>query len=186
MNPQMPALHPNMAEVFRQKATALAAGLEHDGQRDGARQVLRGFIDQIVIPSGNGLLQVVANLGAMLDASAGQKMPGRQAVGNVGCGGVQPAVLAAVERRSMKLGRKIRPHVTRRRRSQTSAAASRTKRSALLLTNSTGALNELQFSGRRASSALPPRTTALATSGGQKLNTTASKPSRITRSASSS
>lgn len=86
----------------------------------------------------------------------------------------------------MKLGRKIRPHVTRRRRSQTSAAASRTKRSALLLTHSTGALNELQFSGRRASSALPARTTALATAGGQKLNTTASKPSRITRSASSS
>jgi hypothetical protein len=54
------------------------------------------------------------------------------------------------------------------------------------LTNSTGALNELQFSGRRASSALPARTTALATAGGQKLNTTASKPSRITRSASSS
>jgi hypothetical protein len=37
-------------------------------------------------------------LGAMLDAAAGRKLPGRQAVANVGCGGVQPAVLAAVER----------------------------------------------------------------------------------------
>jgi site-specific DNA recombinase len=39
--PQLPALHPNMAEVFRQKATALAAGLEHDDQRDAAREALR-------------------------------------------------------------------------------------------------------------------------------------------------
>ena len=79
--------HPNMAEVFRQKATALAEGLEQDGERDAARQALRGFIDQIVIPPADGLLQVVGNLGAMLDAAAGQKTPGRQAVGYVGCGG---------------------------------------------------------------------------------------------------
>lgn len=87
VEPAMPALHPNMAEVFRQKATALAEGLEHDGQRDAARHALRGFIDQIVIPPGNGLLQVAGNLGAMLDAAAGQMMFGRQAVANVGCGG---------------------------------------------------------------------------------------------------
>ena len=30
MNPPMPALHPNMAEVFKEKAAALAAGLEQD------------------------------------------------------------------------------------------------------------------------------------------------------------
>jgi hypothetical protein len=39
----LPALHPQMAEVFRQKATALAAGLEHDERRDTARQALRGL-----------------------------------------------------------------------------------------------------------------------------------------------
>jgi hypothetical protein len=32
----MPVLHPNMGEVFRQKATTLAAGLEHDEERDAA------------------------------------------------------------------------------------------------------------------------------------------------------
>ena len=80
-----------MAELFREKAATLAAGLEHDNQRDQARQALRNFVDKIVIPPGIGLLQVVGNLGAMLDAAAGQKMPGRQAVGNVGCGGSQPA-----------------------------------------------------------------------------------------------
>ena len=30
------------AEVFRRKATTLAAGLEHDDQRDAARLALRG------------------------------------------------------------------------------------------------------------------------------------------------
>jgi site-specific DNA recombinase len=87
MDPPMPALHPSMAEAFREKAAKLAAGLEHDDQRDDARHALRNFVDKIVIPPGGGLLQVVGNLGAMLDAAAGQKMPGRQAVGYVGCGG---------------------------------------------------------------------------------------------------
>ncbi len=36
--PELPALHPNMAQVYRDKATALAAGLEREDQRDGARQ----------------------------------------------------------------------------------------------------------------------------------------------------
>jgi hypothetical protein len=80
-----------MAEVFRQKATMLAAGLEHDDQRDAARETLRGFVEQIVIPPGNELLKVVGNLGAMLDAAAGQKVPDRQAVGYVGCGGGLPS-----------------------------------------------------------------------------------------------
>ena len=69
------------------KAATLVAGLEHDDQRDDARHALRNFVDNIVIPPGTGLLQVVRNLGAMLDAAAGQKMPGRRTVGNVGCGG---------------------------------------------------------------------------------------------------
>jgi site-specific DNA recombinase len=85
--PAMPALHPNMSEVFRQKASALAQGLGYNGQRDSARKALRGFIDQIVIPRGDGLLQVAGNLGAMLDAAAGQNMSDLQAVANVGCGG---------------------------------------------------------------------------------------------------
>lgn len=93
----MPALHPRMAEVFRQKTTALAAGLEHDEQRDAARQALRGFVEKIVIPPGDALLQVVGNFGEMLAAAQARSQP-KYAVGNVGCGGTQPAVLAAVER----------------------------------------------------------------------------------------
>ena len=88
--PQLPALHPNMAEVFRHKATMLAEGLEHEDHRDSAREALRGFVERIVIPPGDELLKVVGNLGAMLEAASGQKVPGRQAVGYVGCGGTQP------------------------------------------------------------------------------------------------
>ena len=58
-----------------------------DLHNPAAREALRGFIDKIIIPPGDGLLQVVGNLGAMLATAAGQKMPGRQAVGYVGCGG---------------------------------------------------------------------------------------------------
>ena len=85
--PAFPALHPNMAEMFRQKATTLSAGLQQEDQRNAAREALRGFVQAIIIPPGDGLLQVTGNLGAMLDAAAGQEVPGRQAVGIVGCGG---------------------------------------------------------------------------------------------------
>jgi site-specific DNA recombinase len=85
--PPIPALHPRMADVFRQKAATLAAGLEHDEHRDAAPQAPRGFLQSIIIPPGNGLLQVTGHLGAMLGAAAGQKMPGPDAVANVGCGG---------------------------------------------------------------------------------------------------
>ena len=80
--PPLPALHPDMAEVFRQKATTLAAGLEHDEQRDAARQALRGFLQSIIIPPGDGLLQVTWDLGAMLTAAGGRKVTGRYAVAN--------------------------------------------------------------------------------------------------------
>ena len=84
--PPLPAMHPHMGEVFRQKATTLAAGLEHDEERDAARQALRGFLEKIVIPPGDGLLQVVGNLGSMLAAAQGRESKSR-AVGYVGCGG---------------------------------------------------------------------------------------------------
>ena len=76
-----------MAEVFRKKATTLAAGLEHDEQRDAARQALRGFLDRIEIPPGDGLLQVVGNLGSMLTAAQGRAHSQTSMVVNGGCGG---------------------------------------------------------------------------------------------------
>jgi hypothetical protein len=84
-----------MADVFQRKTSELAAALQHDDEeeRSSARQALRGFIDHIVIPA-EGLLQVVGNFGEMLKAAGGRA--GAAAVAYVGCGGVQPSVLAAV------------------------------------------------------------------------------------------
>jgi len=88
-------MHPQMAEVFRQKATTLAAGLEHGGERDAARHALRGFLDKIVIPPGDGLLQVVGSVGSMLAAAQSRSQP-KYAVGNIGCGGTQPPIPTAL------------------------------------------------------------------------------------------
>lgn len=81
----VPAMHPNMATLFRRKVATLADGLEHAENRDQARQALRGLLHSIVIPAGNGVLQVTGNLGAMLDV-ANRQTVGR-GVANVGCGG---------------------------------------------------------------------------------------------------
>jgi hypothetical protein len=51
----------------------LVTALEHNEERDAARVALRGFLDRIVIPEGDGLLQVVGNLGEMLAAANGPK-----------------------------------------------------------------------------------------------------------------
>jgi len=73
------ALHPRMPEVFREKANMLSADLQHDGQRDAARQALRSFIERIMIPSDGGRLQVVGNFGEMLAAAAAKGRRGSRA-----------------------------------------------------------------------------------------------------------
>ena len=57
-----------MADVFRDKTEQLAAALERETDRDAARQALRGFLERIIIPPGDGLLQVVGNMGEMRQA----------------------------------------------------------------------------------------------------------------------
>ena len=54
-----------MAIVFEQKIRTRAAALEHEDLelRESALTTLRGFIDRIVIPPGDALLQAVGNLG---------------------------------------------------------------------------------------------------------------------------
>lgn len=85
--PPAPAMHPHMAEVFRQKTLALTAALEHDEERDRARYALRGFLEEIVIPAQNGPLEVPGNLGEMLTAASGRNGSVVAAVAQGGCGG---------------------------------------------------------------------------------------------------
>ncbi len=76
-----------MADVFRRKVLTLSDGLQHDEHREAARLALREFLEKIVIPPGDGLLQAVGKFGEMLAAAYGRGRPALEAVGYVGCGG---------------------------------------------------------------------------------------------------
>ena len=88
--PVLPALHPLMATMYRQKVEQLASALSHEDEasREAARSTLRGFITAIVIPAGDGLLEVRGDLGRMLAAVAGERDGTvMAAVAYDGCGG---------------------------------------------------------------------------------------------------
>lgn len=70
-----PLLHPEMAELDRQKVTALAQSLEHPETRTEASEALRGLIDAIVLTPGQGELRIElrGNLAAMLSAATNAK-----------------------------------------------------------------------------------------------------------------
>src|ERR1700716_2186521 len=60
-----------MADLYRQKVTALAQALEHPQTRTEASEALRGLIDAIVLTPDQGELQIElkGNLAAMLGAA---------------------------------------------------------------------------------------------------------------------
>ena len=70
-----PLLHPGMADLYRQKVTALAQALEHPETRTKASEAIRGLIDAIVLTSDHGELQIElkGNLAAMLGAAKNTK-----------------------------------------------------------------------------------------------------------------
>ncbi len=70
-----PLLHPEMAELYRQKVTALAQALEHPETRTEASEALRGLIDAIVLtPDQDELrIELKGNLAAMLRAATNAK-----------------------------------------------------------------------------------------------------------------
>ena len=70
-----PLLHPEMAELYRQKVTALAQALEHPETRTEASETLRGLIDAIVLTPDRGELRIElkGNLAAMLGAAENAK-----------------------------------------------------------------------------------------------------------------
>lgn len=71
----LPLLHPEMAELYRQKVTTLAQALEHPETRTEATEALRGLIDAIVLtPAADGLrIELKGNLAAMLGATVQSK-----------------------------------------------------------------------------------------------------------------
>jgi len=88
-----PLLHPEMAELYRQKVTTLAQALERSETRTEATEALRGLIDAIVLTPDEGALRIElrGNLAAMLSAAANAKEVARNrrplAASCDGCGG---------------------------------------------------------------------------------------------------
>ena len=76
----LPLLHPSMADDFGRKVEALTTTLTTGDQHGAAREALRGLIDKVVVPPGDGLLMIHGNLGKMLEASGGKDCKN-------GCGG---------------------------------------------------------------------------------------------------
>ena len=70
-----PLLHPEMAELYRQKVTTLAHALEAAETRTEAREALRGLIDAITLTPEAGILRIElkGNLAAMLGATVQSK-----------------------------------------------------------------------------------------------------------------
>ena len=70
-----PLLHPGMADLYRQKITALAQALEDPETRTEASGAIRGLIDAIVLTPNQGELQIElkGNLAAMLSAATNAK-----------------------------------------------------------------------------------------------------------------
>jgi hypothetical protein len=69
-----PLLHPNMADLYREKVIQLARGLEFEESRIGAAEALRGLIDAIVLTPEEATLKIElqGNLAAMLKAAQAQ------------------------------------------------------------------------------------------------------------------
>ncbi len=71
----IPLLHPNLAALYRDKVTSLAAALQHSDSRSEAAETLRGLVDAIVlVPAGSELRnELKGNLAAMLSAAQNAK-----------------------------------------------------------------------------------------------------------------
>jgi hypothetical protein len=98
-----------MADVYREKVGSLCLALENEQSRTSAVEAIRALIEAIILePEGDELkITLKGDLAGMLSAARDSKRSpdtGDLLVQNkVGCGGVQPAVLAVVERGGVKL-----------------------------------------------------------------------------------
>ena len=72
-----PLLHPNMADVWRQRVAALHEALQDEGSKAEAFEVLRSLIDRVTLVPEDGQLAIElrGDLAAMLAFSANKKRP---------------------------------------------------------------------------------------------------------------
>ncbi|SOC21032.1 hypothetical protein SAMN05877831_1215 [Rhodobacter maris] len=100
------ALHPGLADVYRQKVSTLAASLSDDATRPEAIALLRGLISEIRLhpdagTPGGHVIELYGELGSILSLGAGTKAKPR-----LGVGGVSGSMVAgAGNRRQLPLPR---------------------------------------------------------------------------------
>jgi hypothetical protein len=76
---RQPLLHPNLAEVYRQKVAALQAALATEASREEAFELIRSLIDKVVlVPEGEELrIEVHGELAGILTLCQNAKAPDR-------------------------------------------------------------------------------------------------------------
>jgi site-specific DNA recombinase len=76
---QQPLLHPNLAEIYRQKVAALAEALADEAMRDEAFELIRSLLDRIVlVPESEELrIEIHGELAGILELCQQSKTPGR-------------------------------------------------------------------------------------------------------------
>ena len=98
-----PLLHASMANLYRSKVEELPAAPQREDTRLEASEMLRGLIEAIVLTPQDGQLRIElrGNLAAMLAAAQKNEKVARNGrplrADSIGCGGAEPAVIAAVE-----------------------------------------------------------------------------------------
>ena len=72
-----PHLHPNMAEIYRQRISALHDNLQSDDGKVEAAEILRTLVGQVTLVPESGNLAIVlrGDLAAILRFAAGKKNP---------------------------------------------------------------------------------------------------------------
>ena len=72
-----PLLHPNMAEIYRQRIDQLYEALQEDPERGKAAEMFRSLVDQVTLMPDDGELAIVlrGDLGAILRFAAGKRDP---------------------------------------------------------------------------------------------------------------
>lgn len=94
-----PRLHPNLAEVYRQRVAELARALEADDAAE-ARELVRGLVDVVtLVPEGGKLrIEVRGELAAILRMARGAE-PAKSAGGDADALAVQIKLVAGTRNR---------------------------------------------------------------------------------------
>jgi hypothetical protein len=112
---QQPLLHPNLAEIYRQKVAALAEALADETMQDEGFELIRSLLDEIVlVPEGEELrIEIHGELAGILELCQPGKTPGRgrasaeqiKVVAGAGFGLCALFIAPGLERLARRVGR---------------------------------------------------------------------------------